>query len=103
MGTYRATAILSRVHAAFFNYHYFSEMTTMPYEIVLSSIMTAFDLEFERVLHYYNERCDSVKDYGLPGPLMRPACIYLVSTTEASFNNADYKGAQCPTSLFTPR
>ena len=40
-GTYRATAILSRVYATFFNYHYFSKMTKMPDEIVLARIITA--------------------------------------------------------------
>ena len=33
----RATGTLSRVHVAFFNYHYFGEMTNMPDEIVLVS------------------------------------------------------------------
>ena len=102
-GTYRATAILGRVHTAFFNYHYFSKITNMPDEIVLASIMTVLDLEFERALHYHNEGYGSDSDYGLPGPVMRPVCIYLVSTTEASFNHTDYKGAQFPTFPFTPR
>ena len=30
VGTYRASAIIGRVHTAFFNYHYFSKMTNMP-------------------------------------------------------------------------
>ena len=99
---YKVTAILGRVHAAFFNYHYFSEMTNMPNEIVLASIMTVLDLEFERALHYHDEGYGS-NDHGLPGPVMRPVHIYLVSTTKASFNQADYKRAQCFTSPFTPR
>ena len=49
---YRTTAILSQVHTAFFNYHYFSKMTNMPDEIILARIMTALDLEFERTEHY---------------------------------------------------
>ena len=102
-GTHRATAILDRVHIAFFNYHYFSEMTNMPNEIVLASIMIALDLEFERVLHYYNKGYDSANDNGLPGQFMRPVHIYLVSITEASFNSAHYKGTQCPASPLTPR
>ena len=52
-GTYRTTAILRRVHTAFFNYKYFSKMNNMPDEIVLAKIMTALDLEFERALHYH--------------------------------------------------
>ena len=102
-GTYRATAILSRVHAAFFNYHHFSEMTNMPDEVVLARIMTALDLEFERALHYHDERYHSDNDYGLPGPVMKPVCIYLVSTTKASFNPTDYNGAHCPTFPLTTR
>ena len=78
-------------------------MTNIPDEIVLTSIMITLDLDFERALHYHNEGYDSDNDYGLPGPVMRPVCIYLVSTTEASFNLTNYKEAQCPTSPFTPR
>ena len=100
--TYRAIAILGRVHTAFFNYHHFSKMTNMPVEIVFARIMTPLDLEFERALHYHSDRYDSDYDYGLTGPVKRPICIYMVSTTEASFNPTDYKGAQCPTSPFTP-
>ena len=65
--------------------------------------MTALDLEFERTLHYHDEGYDSNNDHGLLGPVMWPVCVYLVSTTEASFNPTDYMGAQCSTSLFTPR
>ena len=100
---YKSTAILGRVHTAFVNYHYFSEVTNMPDETVLASVMIVFDSEFKRALHYHNEGYDSDNDYGLPGPFMRPICIYLVSTTESSFNPTYYKGAQCPTSPFTPR
>ena len=95
---YRATAILSRVHAAFFNYNYLSEMTNMSDEIVFSSIMTVLDLEFKRELQYHDKGHDSDNDYGLPGHNMKPVCIHLVSTTEASFNPVDYKGVQCLTS-----
>ena len=91
---YRATAILSRVHAAFFCYHQFNEMTNTPDEVVLARIIIALDLEFERVLH---------NDYGLAGQVMRPVHVYSVWTTEASFNPADYKGAQYPISPFTKR
>ena len=78
-------------------------MTNMPDEIVLARIMTALDLEFKRTLHYHDEGYDSDNDYGLSAPVMRPVCIYLVSTIEASFYPADYKGGQYPISSFTPR
>ena len=92
-GTYRATAILGRVHTAFFNFHYFSKMTNMPDKIVLAYIMTVLDLEFERTLHYHNEGYDNDNDYWLSAPVMKPVHIDLVSTTETSFNPTDYKGA----------
>ena len=60
-------------------------MTNMPDEIVLASIMTVLDLDFKKALHYHDKGYDSDNDYGLPGPVMRPICIYLVSTIEASF------------------
>ena len=46
-GMYRATAILGRGHAAFFNYHYFSEMINISDEIVLARSMTALNLKFK--------------------------------------------------------
>ena len=103
VATYRATAILGRVHTAFFNYIYFSKMTNMPDELVLARIMTALVLEFERALHFHDEGYDSDNDYDLSGPFKRPVCIYLVSITEASLNPMDYKEAQGPTSPSTPR
>ena len=75
----------------------------MPDEIVLAGIMTALDLEFKRALHYHDEGYDSDNDYRLPGQVMRPVHVYLVSTTKVSFNPADYKDAQFPTSPFMPR
>ena len=78
-------------------------MTNMPDEIVLASTMTAVDLEFKRALHYHDKGYDSRNDYGLSDPIMRPVCIYLVSTTKASFNSTDYKGTQYATSPLTPR
>ena len=69
-------------------------MTNMVDEAVLARIMTVFDIEFERALLYHDEEYDSDNDYGLPGHFMRPVYIYLVSTTEASFNPTGYKGAQ---------
>ena len=63
-GTYQATAIHDRAHAAFFNYHQFNKMTHMPDEIVLVKILTALDLEFERALHYHDEGYESDNDYG---------------------------------------
>ena len=50
--------------------------------------MTELDLEFERALHYCDEGYDSDNEFGLQGLFMRPVCIYLVSTTEASLNPA---------------
>ena len=100
---YREMAILGRVYAAFFNYHQFNEMTSMPDEIVLARIMTTLDLEFKRALHYHDEGYESDNDYGPPTQVMKHVLVYSVSTTEASFNPTDYKGAQCPISPFTPR
>ena len=102
-GTYRATAILGRVYTAFFNYHHFNKMTNMPDEIVLTRMMTALDLEFQRALHYHDEGYDSDNKYGLPGQVMRPVHVYSVLTTEACFNPKDSKGAQYPISPFTTR
>ena len=99
-GTYRAAPILGRVHVAFFNYHHFNKMTHMSDQIVLARIMTALDLEFE-VAH--DKGYESDNDYGLPTQVMRPVHVYSVSTTDASFNPASYKVAQCPISPFTPR
>ena len=70
MDMYKATAILSRVHTASFYYHYFSEMTNIPCEIVLARIMTVLDLEFESALHHYNKGYESDNDYDLQGPYM---------------------------------
>ena len=89
VGTYRAMAILSRVHIAFFNYSHGSKMTNMSDEIVLARIMTALDLEFERALHYHDEGYDSDNDCDIPGLFMRPVCIYLVSVNEASPSPGD--------------
>ena len=41
-------SILGRVHADFFSYHQFNEMTHMPDEIFLARIMRDLDLEFEK-------------------------------------------------------
>ena len=76
VGLYRATFILSRVHKAFFNYHYFSKMTNMPDEIVFVKIMTVFDEDFERALHYHDEGYDRDNDCDLPGPFMRPVHVF---------------------------
>ena len=87
----------------FSNDHKLNEMTHSPDEIVLDRIMTALDLEFKKALHYPDEGYESDNDYGLSVQVVRPVHIYSVSTTEASFNPADYKGAQCPISPFIPR
>ena len=100
-GTYRVMSILGRLHAVFFNYYQFNEMTHMPDDIVLARIMTALDLEFEMALYYLDEEYKSDNDYGLPCQVMMPVHVY--SITETSFNPTDYKGAQCPISPFTPR
>ena len=68
----------------------------------LARIMTALDLEFKRVLHYYDVGYDSDNYCRLPCPFMRPVFIYLVSITKVSLKLTDYKGAQGPTSPSTP-
>ena len=83
--TYRAMSILGRVHEAFSNYHQFNEMTNIPDEIVLARIITALDLELERVLHYHDEGYYGDNDCGPSGQVMRTLHIYSVSPTEASF------------------
>ena len=75
----------------------------MPDETVLARIMTALDLALKNALHYHEEGYESDNDYGLPAQVMRPALVCSVLTTEASFNLANYKGAQCPISPFMPR
>ena len=92
-GRYRATSILGRVHAAFSNHHQFDAMTYMPDEIVLARMLTPLDLEFEMAIHYHDKGHKNDNDYGLSAQVMRPVCIYSVSTTEASFNLADSKEA----------
>ena len=51
-GRYRATSILGRVHAAFFNSHQAKAMIYMPNEIVLARMMITLDLEFEKKKTY---------------------------------------------------
>ena len=75
----------------------------MPYAIVLARSMTTLDLEFEKALYYHDEGYKSDNDFGLPVQFMGPVCIYSGLTTKASFNSANYQGAQCPIPLFTPR
>ena len=58
----------------------------MPDEIVFARMMTALDLEFEKVIHYHDEGYESDNDYGLPAQIMGPVHIYSVLTTEASFD-----------------
>ena len=65
--------------------------------------MTALHLKLERALHYYDEGYDSGNDYDPPGTFIWPACIYLVSVTEASINPVNDKGAQDPNSPSTPK
>ena len=77
-------------------------MTHMP-DIVSARIMTALDLEFEKAMHYHDKGYESDSDCQLPAMDMRPVHVYSVLTTKASFNPADYKGAQNPISHFMPR
>ena len=88
-GRYRETSILSRVHAAFFNHHQFDAVTYMTDEIVLTGMMTALDLEFEKAMHYHDEGYEVtvIMDYQLR--LWDLCTFYSVSTTESSFNLAD--------------
>ena len=65
-------------------------MAYMPDEIILTRMMTALDLEFERALPYHNEGYESNNDYGLPTWMARSICVYSVFTTETSFNPADF-------------
>ena len=90
-GRYRATSILGRVHAAFFNSHEIKALIYLPDEIVLARMMTALGLEFKKVRHYHDEGYESNNNYGLPPQVMRPVHICSVFTTEASFNLAKYK------------
>ena len=78
-------------------------MTYMPNEIVLVRMMTALDLEFEKAMYYHNEGYESDNDYGLPSWVMMPIHVYLVFTTEASFDPAKFTTTQQPISPFTPR
>ena len=41
-------------------------MIYMPDEIMLTRMMTALDLEFEKAMHYHNEGYESDNNYGLP-------------------------------------
>ena len=102
-GRYRATSILGRVHAAFFNHYQFDAVTYMLDDTVLVGMMTALDLEFEKAMHYHDGGYESDNDYGLPAQVVRSVHIYSVSTTEESFNPADYKEAQHTISPFMPR
>ena len=73
---YRATSILGRVHAAFFNSHQIDTMIYMLDEIVLARLMTVMDLEFKKAMHCHNKGYKSEYDYGLPSQVMRPVHIY---------------------------
>ena len=91
---HKATSILGRVHAAFFNHHQFNAMIYLPDEIGLAKMMTTLELESEKAMHYHDEGYQSDNDYGLQAQVMWPVYIYPVYTTEASFNLADYREAQ---------
>ena len=68
-------------------------------EIVLARIMTALNIEFERALIYHHKGYDSDNNYELPGPFMRPVCVYLVLMTVASLNPVNYIRTQDPISV----
>ena len=106
-GRYRATSILGRVHAAFFNCHQFDAMTHVPDEIVLARMMTALDFEFNKAIDYHDGVYQNDKYYRQLPQVMRSVHIHSVFTTEASFNLADYKETQqtispsCPDGIKT--
>ena len=100
-GRYRATSFLA-VHAAFFNHHQFDAMIYMLGEIVWARMMTALNLESIKAMHYHGEGYESDNDYGLPAQVGRHVCTYIVSTTESSFNLANYKEAQHTISPLCP-
>ena len=103
-GTCRSTAVLYKVHVAFFNSDYFGEMTTRANEHLLAQFMLALENEFERALQFHNEGYQSSDDYDLPKLLMRSTHIYSVSSAaEISFNPTDYQESTTPTSLSTPK
>ena len=77
-------------------------MMYIPNEIILMRMMTALDLEFEKVMHYHSEGYESDNDYGLPPQVIRPICVYSVFTTEASFDPAEFTTTQCPISPSLP-
>ena len=102
-GRHRATSILGRFHAAFFNCHQFDAMIYMPDGIVLARMMTALGLEFKIPMHCHDKGYRSDNEYGLSPQIMRPEHIYSLFTTEAPFNLAEYKRTQCTISPFITR
>ena len=62
---YRASSILGRVHAAFFNHYQFHTMTYIPDETVLARMMTTLHLEFEKAMHYHSDGCESDNNWHL--------------------------------------
>ena len=53
-------------------------------------------------MHYHDKLYECDNDYGLPAQVMRLVHTYSVSTTEVSFNPADYNEAQHTISPFIP-
>ena len=103
-GTYRSTIALDKVHVAFFNSNYSSEMTTRVNEHLLAQFMLPLEIEFERALQFHDESYKSSDNYDLPKLLIKPTHIYSVSSTpETSFNPTDYQESATPTSPSTPK
>ena len=78
-------------------------MIYIPDEIILVRMMTASDLQIMKAIHYHNEGYDSDNDYGLLPCVMRPIDIYLVFTTRASFDLAEFITTQHLIPPLTPR
>ena len=70
---------------------------------VLARMMTAMDLEFEKSMHYHDEEYECDNNYEPQLQVMIPVHIYLVFTTEASFNLGEYKETQQTISTLMPR
>ena len=102
-GIYMAMDVLGRVHTTFFTSHQMQEIIYMPEEIILVRMMTALDLVSEKAMYYHNEGYESNNNHEVPPQVTRPIHIYSVSTTEASFDLAEFMTTQCPISPFTPR
>ena len=100
--SHRALSVLGRVHVAFFDDHQMEEMSFMPDEIISSRMIAALDLEFEKTLHYHDERYECNNHYGLLPQVMRHIRVYSAFITKASFDPANFTTTQCQISPFIP-